>query len=156
MDFNNGGYKFSPLRKSSALINFIAHVLEKQRLHKITAQGYKDAFRDENGRIYFTMLRELNETIKSRGEKLVIVLFPLLYNFKNYIFKDIHLKIADFCSKENIFLLDLLSSFSQYKAKELWANPTDHHPNEIAHDIAADVLYKFLQQNKILDRMFDN
>jgi hypothetical protein len=39
-----------------------------------------------------------------------------------------------------------LHAFSGHEAEDLWANPTDHHPNEIAHRIAADEIAAFIEQ----------
>ncbi|MBN1385154.1 MAG: SGNH/GDSL hydrolase family protein [Elusimicrobia bacterium] len=156
IDINNAGNRFNPLRKNLAIVNFVFYSLEKYRLHKITIQAYKNAFKGECGERGFRKLKELNGIIETTGGRLVLMIFPLLYDFEDYPFKEIHTKIIDFCNKENIPVLDLLPSFSQYKAKELWANPTDHHPNEIAHNVAANELYKFLQNNKLLNNISNN
>ena len=33
----------------------------------------------------------------------------------------------------------------------LWVHPTDHHPNEVGHRIAAEEIYRFLKQEGLLD-----
>jgi hypothetical protein len=43
--------------------------------------------------------------------------------------------------------LDLLPAFHGRSATELWVHPTDQHPNEVAHRIAAKKLAEFLAQD---------
>ena len=38
----------------------------------------------------------------------------------------------------------VLKAKDQIEAQDLWANPTDHHPNEVAHRIAADEIAAFI------------
>jgi len=150
IDINNRGYKFNRFRKISSLYNFIWYLIEKKALHEITIKAYHDAFKGDYAKEGFSTLKQLNQYTKLNNSELVIVLFPLLYDFDNYPFREIHAKIHEFCYQENIPLLDLLPAFSEYRAEELWANPTDHHPNETAHRIVAKELYTFLKQNQLI------
>ncbi|MCX5667258.1 MAG: hypothetical protein NTY34_02975 [Candidatus Omnitrophica bacterium] len=150
IDLNNGGYAFDPIRKISGLYNFVCHLIDKKRLHDVTIKAYLKSFRGRNAENKFNLLREFHRDIKDRDGKFVIVLFPLLYDFASYPFREIHEKISVFCKGEGILLVDLFPAFSKYRAEELWVNPTDHHPNETAHKIAAGEIYKFFTQNKLL------
>lgn len=150
IDINNGGVIYSPLRRYCATWNFVAHAIDAIRLDRITRRRYLEAFRGENGRKGFGLLADLNRQVRSDQSRLVIVLFPLLYNFDHYEFQEIHDKMAAFCTEQGIPLLDLLPAFSQYEAQELWVHPTDHHPNEIAHRIVAGELYEFLNREGLV------
>ena len=147
IDINNGGNTFSPLRKRSAFINFIFHLIEKRRLHTNTLKAYVESFEGQSAENGFDLLDELNQSILEDGGTLLVVVFPLLYDFENYRFSSIHKKIESFCDRNTIHYVDLLPAFSRHKAGELWANPTDHHPNDIAHEIAADEIAKFVENN---------
>jgi hypothetical protein len=151
IDINNGQYTFNPVRRISRIYNLFCYLQELNRINKITKSIYKQAFKAENAAQGFGKLLSLNKMVKKNDSRLVIIIFPLLYDFDNYPFTDIHKSIKEFCARENIPVLDLLPSFSKHKAKELWVNPTDQHPNEIAHDIAANVLFDFLKNNNLLD-----
>ncbi|HLD29102.1 MAG TPA: hypothetical protein VJC03_02085 [bacterium] len=146
IDINNGGHTYLPLRKRSALLNFLFHVFEKRRLHRVTRQAYLNAFEGARGREGFKKLEYLDQSVKKTGGRLAVAVFPLLYDFREYPFKEIHEKIAFFCSERNIPCLDLLPAFSEQSAESLWAHPTDHHPNERAHKIAAEEIFKFLKE----------
>jgi hypothetical protein len=145
IDINNGGYTFSPLRNRSAFINFVFHLIEKRRLHNETLKAYLDSFEGESAENGFAILSNLNESILENDGTLLIVIFPLLYDFENYRFSSIHRKIESFCEIRQIMYLDLFPAFSQYEAEDLWANPTDHHPNETAHRIAAEEIATFIE-----------
>jgi hypothetical protein len=150
IDLNNEGYAFDPLRKASSIYNFICHLIDKKRLHDVTIEAYLKSFRGRNAKNKFNQLREFNRDIEAKNGKLVIVLFPILYDFERYPFREIHEKISIFCREEGIFLIDLLPAFSKYRAEDLWVNPTDHHPNEIANRVASGVVYDFFIRNGLL------
>ena len=146
IDINNGGYAFSPLRKHSALFNFISYLIEKRKLHTLTVNAYLESFRRQSAESGFDLLRTLNHDISEDGNILLIVIFPLLYDFDKYLFLEIHEKIEIFCERNQILYLDLFPAFSRHKAEDLWANPTDHHPNEIAHRIASEEIATFINK----------
>jgi hypothetical protein len=145
IDFNNEGHAFNPLRERSALINFISHSIEKRRLHTLTLKAYVGSFEGENAVRGFGLLGNLNQSSLENNHTLLVVVFPLLYDFEEYRFSSIHTKIEGFCDGYRILHLDLLPAFSRHKAEDLWANPTDHHPNEIAHRIAAEEIAAFIK-----------
>lgn len=153
IDINNGGYTFSPIRKNSALVNFIFHVVETRRLHTMTVNAYLESFEGHSAEHGFDGLKSLNNSIKEDDGILVVVIFPLLYDFENYRFRSIHEKIRHFCTRNQILCLDLFDAFSDCYAEDLWANPTDHHPNEIAHRIAADEIASFLERQHITQQL---
>jgi len=155
IDFNNGGYTFDPIRKISSLYNFVCHLIDKKRLHDVTIKAYLESFRGRNVKNKSDLLREFHRDIESENGKFVIVLFPLLYDFKRYPFREIHEKISIFCREEGILLIDLLPAFSRYRAEDLWVNPTDHHPNELANKVAAREIYDFFVLNGLLLRIED-
>lgn len=145
IDINNGGYTFNPLRKHSSLVNFIFHRIDERRLHTATLKAYLGSFDGEGAEKGFGLLAQLNQSVSEAGGTLLVVVFPLLYDFENYYFDPMHQKIEAFCRSRGIHHLDLYPAFSSYNAEDLWANPTDHHPNETAHRIAADEIYGFIE-----------
>jgi lysophospholipase L1-like esterase len=147
IDNNNGGSRWSAVRDASRVYNLFAYAVEKRRLNDRTARAYLEAFRDGRAERKFELITAMNKSIESKGGKLVVIVFPLLYDLKDYPFKEIHEKLAGLCASKNIAMLDLLPVFSVYKAEDLWANPTDQHPNETAHKLAAESLYSYLAEH---------
>ena len=153
IDINNGGNQYRPWRRWSATANFVCHHIEAIRLDRVTRTAYLEVFEGGTAEDGFRLLGKLNREINKNGGRLVIVLFPLFYDFDHYAFQGIHDKIADFCSRQDVPLLDLLPVFSEHEAEDLWVHAIDHHPNEIAHRIAADEVFRFLSRERLLDAL---
>jgi len=150
IDLNNGGYQYNPWRTHYASVNFVFNCIERIRLDRTTRKSYLEAFKGEDADDKFELLRTMNRKIELKGSRLAIVLFPLLHEFHDYPFQEIHDKVCDFCRKNDILLLDLLPAFSEHTAESLWVHPTDYHPNEIAHRIAAEEIHAFLKRRGLL------
>jgi lysophospholipase L1-like esterase len=151
IDLNNCEY--NRWRAHCALVNFVCSRIETLRLNRVTKKSYFDAFEGNTADDKFRLLETMNGRIRENDGKLVIVLFPLLYEFNDYPFQSIHDKIHEFCRTNDILLLDLLPAFSEHTAESLWVHPTDHHPNEIAHRIAAEEIYAFLKRQGLLKHL---
>jgi hypothetical protein len=59
----------------------------------------------------------------------------------------VHDAVVRYCSDHGIPVLDLRPAYSGYDGLELWVHPSDQHPNEIAHDMAARAIAWFLRRN---------
>lgn len=154
IDQNNREAGSAGPRGFSAALDLVLHIIDRRRLTKDTVNAYLEAFRGGNAKEKYAVLRRLNGKVKAGGGKLVIMIFPLLYNFRNYPFSGIHDSLRGFCAEEGIFCLDLLPAFSRYRDRELWAAPTDQHPNEIAHRVAAESLAEFLYGKALVPGRF--
>jgi lysophospholipase L1-like esterase len=150
IDINNGGYTYNPLRERSALVNFILHAIDTRRLHTATLRAYEESFEGESAERGFELLRTLHQSVVDDGGTLLVVVFPLLYDFDDYPFSTTHDLIESVCEREGITLLDLFPAFSRRRAEDLWANPTDHHPNEVAHRIAAEEVAAWIERSSLL------
>jgi len=95
-------------------------------------------------------LIKIIHTCKDREITLIVLSLPLLYKTDgNYPFTYIHNIIADIVRTEggeNTSFIDMLPYFKDYQASDLWVYPTDHHPNEKAHAVIADVLQKHISK----------
>jgi hypothetical protein len=88
-----------------------------------------------------TALLHMKQTLDAEQVPFMLVIFPIFYDLDgDYPFKPIHDVVGDFARSQDIEVLDLSKSFPGYSGPELWVHPTDHHPNEIAHKIAADAV----------------
>ena len=153
INIDSGGNCYDPWRRHCASLNFVYHLIERRRLDRTTKRSYVEAFQGSNAADKFELLRSLSRKIDTDGGQLVIVLFPLLHEFQDYPFREIHDTLGDFCREEDIFMVNLLPAFSNRKAESLWVHPTDYHPNEIAHGIAAQKIHAFLQDHGLLQAL---
>ncbi len=90
-----------------------------------------------------------------RGIPLLVVIFPFFHNLDGeYPFQVVHDVVREYCESVEIPVLDLRDSYRDHQGPELWVHPTDQHPNEIAHDIAARAIAEYLRvhANTLLSR----
>jgi len=86
-------------------------------------------------------LREMKRRLEERGARLLIAPWPLFVGLgRGYPFAPVHDRLQSFCLSAQIPHLELLKAFEGRPAEGLWVHPVDHHPNEIAHRIAAQAL----------------
>jgi hypothetical protein len=104
---------------------------------------YRSLF-DEPGPGWDESRRALHEIIDicaRRGIPCYVVLFPILFDLnERYAFRDIHTRIRDEVEGTSAVFVDLLEKLEGRDATRLWVHPTDQHPNEIVHRIAAEAL----------------
>lgn len=82
---------------------------------------------------------------KQRNFRFVVIVFPILWGLNGeYPFENLHAKIADACRQAGCAHIDLLEDYRGKAPESLWVHPTDHHPNEAAHEIAARRISAYL------------
>ncbi len=96
-------------------------------------------------------LRHAAELSRQHGFRLAMVVFPELHALDgDYPFRSIHQVVAEAAEAFQIPYLDLLDVYQGHDDRTLWVHPSDHHPNEIAHQLAADALLRFLKSENLL------
>jgi lysophospholipase L1-like esterase len=79
------------------------------------------------------------------GSKFVVAIFPLFYDLtEDYPFQPLHDLVRTHCEKNDVPVLDLLKAYKGESHMDLWAHPTDHHPNKKAHKIAAGAIADYI------------
>lgn len=74
---------------------------------------------------------------------LAVVIFPNINQLrKDYPLSEVHQRLVDFFTHNQIPVVDLLPPFSKYSLDQLMVNPRDFHANKLGHQIAADSLYE--------------
>lgn len=74
-----------------------------------------------------------------------VAIFPFLHNLgADYPFREIHHQIKADCEALDIDCLDLDPALSAHSDERLTVNPFDAHPNERAHEIAAEAMVDWL------------
>jgi hypothetical protein len=86
-------------------------------------------------------LREMQRRLEGKGARLLVAPWPLFVGLdRGYPFAPAHETIRRFCLGAGIPHHDLLPAFRDRPTAELWVHPVDHHPNELAHRLAAESL----------------
>lgn len=93
-----------------------------------------------------------DELARAGNARFAVAIYPFLYELgPDHPFRELHARIADFCRSGGIPVLDLLDAFEGRDHATLWAHPSDQHPNEVAHGIAADAIAEFVRETRLLD-----
>lgn len=131
--------------------------IEEMRIAKNTKKTMDLVFQDASGEMegikkLFQSYKNLTDFI---GAKPLIILFPE-YNPSDpdgeYQLASYHYKIKQLAENNGIEIIDLQESLGKYSnKKELILNPTDPHPSILAHNIAADFLFKKIDFEKIIN-----
>jgi len=96
-------------------------------------------------------LRDIQAICRRQRIGLLVVIFPFFHELDGtYPFQVVHDAVRGFCEGHGIPVLDLREAYRGYHGPELWVHPTDQHPNEIAHAIAAHAIAERLQQDPAL------
>ncbi len=137
--------------KSAAFIAYKIHLSMMAREYK---KYHKELFSNpKNWSTFENSLDNINSFCKSNNVKFFAFLFPLFSDpfDQRYPFGEEHNKIKEKFNSIAVPFLDLLSEYKDIPPERLQATPgEDYHPNEIAHRIAAQAIYKEITEKKLV------
>ena len=133
----------------SRLATLVRDRLSSVRIGRDTTQWYRDMYGEPNRAGWERTqgyLREMNQAMQARGGALLVVSWPLLVGLEGrYPFADVEETIGRFLISAGIPHHRLLAALYGRPEATLWVHPVDHHPNEIAHRLAAEAIAPVLQ-----------
>jgi lysophospholipase L1-like esterase len=91
----------------------------------------------ETRRDAFAAIGELHRLAARDGAGFAVLVFPELIRFDAYPYAALIELLHEYCVREAIVLVDLLPALSAHRDRALWVHESDHHPNALAHAIAA-------------------
>ena len=131
-------WKLSPLANVSRIWEIVERSRHAARLQDEYFETTRSSFQSNHWERCKSALRDMRRFSERRRFRFVVVVFPVFWGLDgNYPFEDIHNLIASLCRDEGLEHLDLLNTYRGLSASSLWVHPTDHHPNELAHALAA-------------------
>ncbi|MEM9955669.1 MAG: hypothetical protein AAF846_28975, partial [Chloroflexota bacterium] len=86
-------------------------------------------------------LQLMAATANANDLEILLFVHPVLFNLSNYPFDDIHNQVLNTTIDLGFVSTDLRPAFHGYNDFELWVHESDQHPNEIAHQLAAEYTY---------------
>lgn len=93
----------------------------------------------------------IHEYYSARGVPVVLMIYPILTHLdKSYPFAPTHERVAAMARRNGMSVIDLLPFYKGNKPETLWASRTDHHPNRLGHQIAADAAADFMIKNNLI------
>lgn len=137
-------------------LGWIVARIRNARSYTEYKEYFQKLFKDRDTLQNFRLsLREIAFKCKESRTPLVAMVFPLL-SFPmddTYPFFEAHQTTHELLDQFHVPYLDLFESFRGIPPDRLQARPgIDPHPNEIAHRIAAESLYRWLRKNKIIPK----
>jgi hypothetical protein len=108
-----------------------------------------------NGPLWEAQKQQLNEfrtLVESHGGRFSVVVFPFLHQTgTNYQYGAVHEQLDRFWRESNVPCLDLLPVFKDLPPEKITVNKFDAHPNEYAHQLAAEKIDPFLAKLMMLE-----
>lgn len=136
--------------KSSALIYFFKERIENLR-GRVFGLRQTDYFtrlwsKEENRQKVVRSFEELGDLQKEGNFKVVVVVWPLITEYREYAFRPIHEWIKEQAQRNGFSTIDLLPYFSRIPFRALQVTAEDNiHPNELGHKIAAETVFNWYQ-----------
>ncbi len=100
---------------------------------------------DDKGKNAMDAQRILSKLISHFQDQRIpfaMVLFPSFAGPMNdYPLNFLHEQVLSVCKEKQVDCLDLRKTYESSFYKDLWANPFDPHPGELAHEMAAKAIY---------------
>jgi len=91
-------------------------------------------------------LASLRDFCAERDAQLLVVTFPLLHALgPEYPYRAVHAEIDAFWAQLDVPHLDLYGLFGDYPPEQVVIGKYDAHPNEFAHQLAAEAIGSFLE-----------
>jgi GDSL-like lipase/acylhydrolase family protein len=127
----------------SRLLAFVADRVDGWRVRRETTRWYLDLYGPANAEGWARTqedMRDMARRMRDRGGRFLVASWPLLVDLDAYPFTAADETIARFCAEAGIPRVDLRPALRGHPAETLWVHPVDHHPNEVAHALAASAL----------------
>jgi hypothetical protein len=102
--------------------------------------------------------QQISEFAAMERIPVVVVVFPVMYDFHHYEWQWIHQKIAREAAARRFHVVDLLEPFSAHPIKEIRIERGDFvHPGSLGHKIAAASVAAYLNAHpSLLERPYKN
>ena len=135
----------------SRLYRFVKKRIVKKNVHDYTVayinEGYFGPEKEQKWGRAQQNIKGIQKFCAENGIELVVAIFPLLFELeKTYPFREEVEEIDSFLRSNRIPSVNLLPAFKGKKTHFLWSGLTDSHPNRTAHRLAAEAIFRFLQQ----------
>ena len=111
-------------------------------------QYYKEKYLEEFSgyKIAINEILKLKSFYEENNINFHIILIPDIHKINPYPLGFVDKQISKFAKQNNIKYLDIYPSIANVENKILWNKYNDPHPNELAHKLFADFIYKNLEK----------
>lgn len=96
-------------------------------------------------------VKAITSILKTKKIPAVAIIFPYINLLgDNYPAIQAHQQLRKIFEKNGLLVADLFNRYQKYKPEELMVNKYDAHPNELAHQLATEEIYKLLKTTNYL------
>ena len=114
--------------------NHFYRQVESDYYHRL----YADEAKEDYLRTTFDQIRRYQE---EKGIKIVVPIFPLIYNFQEYKWRDINNLIIELCNSNGLENVSLLDKYRQFDYNEMRVQRGDFtHPSVKGNRVAAEAI----------------
>jgi hypothetical protein len=138
----------SPLARMSKIWEVIERRRHARALQEEFFETTRRSFQSKNWEQCKDALLTLRGDALRWKFRIVVAIFPVLWDLGDYPLADVHKLVTDSFKSLGVEYIDLLDVFRGRDAESLWVHPTDQHPNEIAHRLAAQRIAEYLLSGK--------
>lgn len=142
------------LLENFQLLSFVITRLHNEKTRRDYIDYFHKLFTDPKGRKLFEeSLAKIALLAKESNRPIRAVIFPLfgLPINDRYPFADLHTLTAEILNQKGIPYLDLLDLYKNIPIDRLQVIPgEDRHPNEIGHRMAAERIYDYLVEQRLI------
>lgn len=145
-------YQSLPLYGTSKMMGYLYNKLAwkefSTQFKKELVSSYLGSFEEQKAwRVQKAALSRISAQCKKNYIPFHLIIFPLLYNLRDYEFHDVEERIKEFAANQGIPVFSLTPGFEGEDARSLWVSRYDQHPNKKGHSIAAGTLLPYLRKS---------
>jgi len=145
------------LSGSSYLYHFLEETINKAA-HNFGRRTYEESlveyYDSETNKAEFKIpFSELHEITEEEGIKAMIVVFPVFFKMNEYPFVNANNLMRSISLEKDFYFLDMLEFYKVHAQEELEVSSYNSHPNEFAHNLAAEEIYrKLLEEGFVVQK----
>ncbi|HVV70607.1 MAG TPA: hypothetical protein VHI52_03770, partial [Verrucomicrobiae bacterium] len=133
--------------RHSYFINLLYHRYKARQIPLLRNYfpSVRNAYSGPRWELQKQRLKEFRDVVEAHGGHLAVMTFPFLQAVgPHYEYQFVHDELDQFWKELGVPHLDLLPAYHGLRPDQLTVNPYDAHPNELANQLAAEALERFL------------
>lgn len=130
------------IRKLSKLVDFFCYTMERRESSEENIKTILDSLTPERLAAFEAFVKDLKQFANTQKTELYVIVHPIFFNLENYNFTSVHEKVDSILRNEGVAFHDFLEDFKGKKSEDYWITLNDQHPNEKAHQVYFDFLFK--------------
>jgi len=142
--------------------NILRLIAELKFMYDVRTLGNGDYFiyvhnDDRKWQSVVSGFHEISNSSREKDIPVLLIIFPMIDKhgtrtkaryWENYPYKSLHEKVANLAEENGFHVIDLYEYYYNYPPQDLKSTPWDHHPNELGHKVAAEVIFNLILSNQ--------